>query len=154
MGLGRDPERTPMQWDSSPNAGFSKTSPWLPLADDYEQVNVAAQREDPKSMLTLTRQLIALRRAEPALSVGSYRQLPAEGNLFAYVRADPESGERFAVVLNLGAEPDELPMEGEHGVLKGGTIRISTHLDRVEDKVRGSLALRPNEGVVVELASR
>src|SRR5688500_7530759 len=72
MGLGRDPERTPMQWDDGPNAGFAPpgATPWLPLAEDYRTVNVARQREDPKSLLTLYRRLIQLRRAEAALSVG------------------------------------------------------------------------------------
>lgn len=55
MGLGRDPQRSPMQWDSSPNAGFCSPTvkPWLPIADDYKQVNVAAQRDDRHSMLSL-----------------------------------------------------------------------------------------------------
>src|SRR5919198_758685 len=71
LGLGRDPERTPMQWDSSPNAGFTTGTPWLPIAADYQTVNVAVERDDPASMLTLYRRLIALRRATPALAVGS-----------------------------------------------------------------------------------
>ena len=44
IGLGRDPERTPMQWSAAPQAGFSTAEPWLPLAEDFAQVNVAAQR--------------------------------------------------------------------------------------------------------------
>src|SRR6185503_17285360 len=62
IGLGRDPERTPMQWDASPNAGFTSGTPWLPLAANYRTANVAAEHDDPASMLTLYRRLIALRR--------------------------------------------------------------------------------------------
>src|SRR3984893_8653278 len=64
LGLGRDPERTPMQWDSSPNAGFCSpgVEPWLPLPADYRQINVAVERDDPHSLLTLTCRLIELRR--------------------------------------------------------------------------------------------
>ncbi len=51
--LGRDPERTPMQWDATPNAGFTTGGPWLPVAEDYATVNVATQRDDPRSMLSL-----------------------------------------------------------------------------------------------------
>src|SRR5205085_3716774 len=58
MGLGRDPERTPMQWDQGPGAGFTAGTPWLPLAQDYRTVNVRAQRGDPKSILSLYRRLI------------------------------------------------------------------------------------------------
>ena len=68
-----------MQWDAGPNAGFTTGTPWLPLADDWRTVNVAAERADPCSILTLYQRLIALRRAEPALSVGSWRPLPAFG---------------------------------------------------------------------------
>src|SRR5262249_48763806 len=68
----RDPERTPMQWDASPYAGFSPVEPWLPLADDYAVVNVTAERADPRSQLALVHQLLALRREYAVLAVGSY----------------------------------------------------------------------------------
>ena len=142
LGLGRDPERTPMQWDASPNAGFTTGDPWLPLGADYPRLNVAAQRDDPRSMLTLHRRLIALRRTEPALSVGSYREVEAEGDLLAYLRE--QSGRRFLVALNLGHAPCELALEG------AGRVVLSTHLDR-EEGVSGSVNLRADEGVVMEL---
>src|SRR5207237_2009062 len=69
-GLGRDPERTPMQWNARPNAGFTDARPWLPIGADFATVNVEAQRDDPRSILNLYRQLIALRRAEPATEAG------------------------------------------------------------------------------------
>src|SRR5215212_11925476 len=67
LGLGRDPERTPMPWDERAQGGFTTGEPWLPLGADVETVNVAAQATDPRSILSLTRALLALRRAEPAL---------------------------------------------------------------------------------------
>src|SRR3954470_8021806 len=73
IGLGRDPERTPMQWEAGINAGFSATEPWLPIAPNASTVNVAAQAPDPAPILSLYRTLIQLRRAESALSVGDYR---------------------------------------------------------------------------------
>src|SRR5262249_10845108 len=65
MGFGRDPERTPMQWDTTPNAGFCPpgVEPWLPVNADYAQRNVDMQRNDPRSMFTLTHRLLHLRRA-------------------------------------------------------------------------------------------
>jgi alpha-glucosidase len=66
LGLGRDPERTPMQWSAEPHAGFSTVEPWLPVAADFGTHSVARERDDPRSMLTLYRRLIALRRAAPA----------------------------------------------------------------------------------------
>ena len=144
IGLGRDPERTPMQWDAGPNAGFTSGTPWLPLADDYERVNVAAERGDPRSMLTLYQRLIALRRATPALEIGSYARVLADGDLLAYIRA--AGGRRFLIALNLGSQEQTLDLR----TLRGRVV-LSTHLDREGEPADGTLALRADEGAIVEL---
>jgi len=142
----RDPERTPMQWDASPNAGFTTApEPWLPVASDYRDYNVEQEREDPKSFLTLHRRLIDLRQSEPALNAGSLAQLDTDGDLVAYERAD--GGTRFLVALNLGAGPASLPLDGRRG-----QITLTTHLDRLGDDVSGALELRGDEGVIVRLS--
>ena len=156
MGLGRDPERTPMQWDAGPNAGFAAPAarPWLPVAEDFAKVNVRAQREDPKSMLSLTRRLIALRRAEPALSVGAYEPIDAPDDVIAYTRRDPETDRRFLVVLNLCNEPRTfLPTGGGERRIRrvDGPILLSTHLDREGDAAAGDVTLRADEGVIIRL---
>src|SRR5206468_4749209 len=69
--LSRDPARTPMQWDSSTNAGFTTGKPWLRLDKSYPRVNVDAQKNDRYSMLSLFRRLIALRHTTPALYAGT-----------------------------------------------------------------------------------
>jgi len=143
LGLGRDPERTPMQWDASPNAGFTTGRPWLPVAADYRALNVAAQEGDPRSMLTLHRRLITLRRAEPALAVGRYAGVPATGDLLAYRRE--HEGRAVVVALNLGARPAYLHLDGR------GRVALSTHLDREGEAVGRRLDLRADEGVVVAL---
>src|SRR6185503_19500428 len=108
-GLGGDPERTPMQWSAAPNAGFTTGTPWLPVADDYATVNVETQRDDPASMLSLHRRLIALRRAEPALAVGAIGSIRAIGDVLAYVRS---FGDRqFLMALNLSSSPALLPSQ-------------------------------------------
>ncbi|HET7478582.1 MAG TPA: alpha-amylase family glycosyl hydrolase [Rubrobacteraceae bacterium] len=146
IGLGRDPERTPMQWDGSANAGFcpEDVTPWLPVAEDYEQANVATEREDPVSMLSLHRRLLALRRAEPALSAGSYEPVEADGDLLAYVRE--REGRRFLVALNLGHEPRSF----EHPEIRG-RVALTTRLDRAGEEADGALKLRGDEGVIVEI---
>ena len=95
-------------------------------------------------MLTLHRRLLALRRAEPALAVGSYAPVRADGDILAYKRA--EDGRRFLIVLNLGHRcrsfvSDEID----------GRLVLSTNLDRDDERVAGALELRVDEGVVVEL---
>jgi len=103
LGLGRDPERTPMQWDSGPRAGFcpAGVAPWLPVNANAATVNVARQRAIPDSMLNFTRQLLTLRRARPALSLGSYQALDADGQRLAYLRTAGD--DRCLIVLNFDA---------------------------------------------------
>lgn len=144
LGLGRDPQRSPMQWNAGPNAGFTAGAPWLPIADDYSAVNVETERNDAASMLTLYKRLITLRRAEPALSVGDYVPLNAEGNLIAYIRQNGKS--RFLVALNLGQQPNEFPLKTFRGV-----IVLATYLDRKGETAEGTLSLRENEGLIVKL---
>jgi alpha-glucosidase len=107
-------------------------------------VNVAVEREDPRSILSLHRRLISLRRAEPALSVGEYSPLESAGDVLAYLR---ERGDRrLAILLNLGGAPQVHPL----GPFEGKVL-LSTHLDREGETARGTMDLRPNEGVVLEL---
>ena len=144
-GFGRDPARTPMQWDDSPNAGFCPpgVEPWLPLAENYRTINVAAQRHDPTSMLTLTRALIGLRRAAPALNMGSIRTLDAPDGLLAYLREAPN--ERYLIVLNFTDQPQGALLPE---AFSSANIVLSTYLDRNELVTNRELRLRPNEGIV------
>ena len=156
MGLGRDPERTPMQWDGSDGAAFTRAGvePWLPLADDYRDVNVAAQRDDPASYLSLYRRLIELRRREPALSVGEYEPLARPddaGEVIAYRRRAGDR--RFLVVLNLSGRPQTFRRPDGATESLPGRIALSTCLDRDQEPVARTLELRPNEGVVVEVVN-
>lgn len=75
--LGRDPERTPMQWGSGPGAGFTKGEPWLPLNPDWRERNVEAQAADPASTLAWYKSLLGLRRSREALRSGSISFLDA-----------------------------------------------------------------------------
>jgi alpha-glucosidase len=143
-GPGRDPERTPMRWDSSPNAGFSGGRPWLPMGDALDAINVAAQRDDPNSMLSLVRRLIATRRAQPALTLGSWSLVSAAGDVLAYERSVPDK--RLLILLNLGAEDASTAAAN----FVRGRVLVSTHADRDGEAVSNALHLRPNEGLLVE----
>jgi alpha-glucosidase len=97
--LGRDPERTPMQWDGEINAGFTNGAPWLRLNPDYRQRNVVAQQADANSVLNFYKQLLRLRKESPALRRGSFTALlkqPTE--VLAYLRQTPE--QTLLVALN------------------------------------------------------
>ena len=93
-----------MQWDGSPNAGFTAGDAVAAARRTTTRGrNVAAQRDDPDSMLSLYRRLLALRRAEPALVAGAYSPAGAGDDWLAYLRHFADR--RFLVVLNLGPEP-------------------------------------------------
>lgn len=146
IGLSRDPQRSPMQWSAEPNAGFSTRPGWLPAAQDYPQVNVAARRADERSIFHLYRALIACRNTSPALLRGDYRALTlTTHSAFAFLRQ--HGTERVIVALNFSEQwlTLHLPEFGR------GQVQLSTHLDR-RDAVRlASLDLRAHEGLVIRV---
>jgi alpha-glucosidase len=141
-GLGRDGCRTPMRWDSTTHAGFSSVEPWLPLGDARDQHNVVSQRGDNTSIFRLYRRLMDLRRKRPALSLGSYGSVRADGNLLVFTRK--HGRERLLVALNFGGTPVAAECVGR--------VLVSSAADRAGETVRGSLNLRANEGAIVELS--
>jgi alpha-glucosidase len=146
LGLGRDPERTPMQWNGDQHAGFTTFRPWLPLPEDYRTVNVAVEQNHPTSILNLHRRLIELRRAEPALAIGEFAPLPADGDLMAYVRKADER--RLLIVLNFGPQSQTFNLSELQCC---ASLLLSTYLDRGRENLDDVLELRGNEGVIVEL---
>jgi len=143
MGLGRDPERTPMQWSAGEHAGFTTGTPWLRLAADWPTHNVEAQSHDAGSMLALYRRLIALRRAQPALNRGNYEALETEGEVLAYARNC--EGQRLVVLLNFGATSAPI---SPTLMLRQPIVLASTDPARAE-LINGLLVLAPHEGVVI-----
>jgi alpha-glucosidase len=143
-GLNRDPERTPMRWDHTPNAGFSEGEPWLPMGANLRERHVSALKEDERSLLWLYKRLIALRRSEPALRTGAYVPERSCNDLLIYRRVAGD--ERVLIALNLLPEPRRLQFDGRAGVL------LSTHLDQFHgDTVAGPIILRPDEGFAIKL---
>ena len=140
-GNGRDPARTPMRWDGSPKAGFTDGAPWLPVGDPAG-ANVSEQSADPRSTLSLHRALVALRREAPALSVGRYEAIDADGDLLAFRRSHAERD--LVVILNFGPAAARFPLDG--GPFE---TLLSTHLDRAGHEPAGPVTLRPDEGVVL-----
>jgi alpha-glucosidase len=147
--VGRDPERTPMQWDASPNAGFAAPSvrTWLPLAADYATRNVAIQSKEPTSMLSFYRALTGLRQAEPALTIGAYRSVDAgAADVFAYLRSHDAT--RLLVVLNFGGEARRLDLSAVAGRAE---LLLSTEMTAPRPVALTDLTLGPNEGLILLL---
>jgi alpha-glucosidase len=145
FGIGRDPARTPMRWDSSENAGFSAAPPWLPVAADYVASNVEAQRGDPASILSLYKELLRLRRAEKALSVGAYRSEHADDDTLVFSRS--HDGVTWLAAFNFAAEKRTVQLPGANPAVE---IALSTLMDRagVESDY---VELRPYEAVLGRL---
>ena len=135
---GRDAGRTPMQWSDVPGGGFTDADrPWLPLGD-VAAANVAAQREDPDSVLTLCRDVIAYRRRHPELVMGDYRSLPAPEGVWAFGR-----GESHVVVLNMTSSP-----AGLDGL--AGTVGLCTDRARNREVADSPLLMTAYEGLILE----
>jgi alpha-glucosidase len=114
---GRDGERTPMQWNDSANAGFS-TAPttWLPVAADYKTVNVAAESNEPDSLLNWNKKLIAMRKNNPALRDGSMTMLDkTNANVLSYLRQGAAGKPSVVVALNFTAQPQTVSLNGVTG---------------------------------------
>ena len=141
LGLGRDPVRTPMPWSFEPHGGFTRGRPWLPLGAEAQARNVAAQADDPRSMLSLYRALIRLRRASDALSTGDVRLLCATGAALAYERRLGD--ERLIVALNMTSRATSLRVGPP-----ACEALLSTRLDD-PGAFGEAIALRPDEGLVL-----
>jgi alpha-glucosidase len=143
--FGRDLQRTPMQWDASPSGGFTRGTPWLALGDPTVR-SVAAQTDDPASLLSLYRRLIALRRASPALRRGALSlipDLPAE--VVGWTRSSAE--ERILLVANMGDGPASVDLSTIAGA---GEVLAATG-SRQGPLALGDVGLEPLEGLLVRL---
>ena len=100
----RDNARTPMQWDDTPNAGFTTGTPWLMVNPNYKEINVARAVADPDSVFHYYQKLIALRKSHPVLTEGDFTLLEAEHpQLFVYRRQNADR--ELLVVCNFSDEP-------------------------------------------------
>ncbi len=146
---GRDPERTPMQWDATEHAGFSTATPWLPISKDHETVNVATQEKDPQSMLTLYKTLIAFRNNSDTLLRGTYASIDTiSPDVFAYVRET--NTEKLLVMINFSSATINEPLVGTAG--NSHRLLITSHLDiPTETEIIGTLTLRPHEACLLRV---
>ena len=149
VAVSRDLERTPMQWDDSPYAGFSTVEPWLPVAADYRSRNVKVQNADPHSMLQMVRQLIRIRQTAPALNHGSYLPISVfDDDVMAYLRASGK--ETILVILNFGKKERVVNLAGNSQ--KSQTILLSTQLDRSDEVSLNALNIRGHEGLIIRMS--
>jgi alpha-glucosidase len=140
---GRDGERTPMQWDGSANAGFTRGTPWLPVPLSYKTVNVASELKDPASVLQVYRRLLALRHENRALLDGDYVALnESDTNVLSYLRR--YKNEAVLVVLNMSSQPQLVSFDlGPQGFAVQSASTLFTTMGRGSKVSLLHLSLEP-----------
>jgi alpha-glucosidase len=145
----RDACRSPMQWDNSPQSGFSSSAPWMTVHPDFPYRNAAAQRDDPESLYNVYRKLIALRKEHKALQEGLYMPLTFEPKtLMAYLRQTKD--EMILVAINFGRKPVRLFL-GSDLAGKTWNLLLSTRREKLEQPQGNAIRLLGNEALVVDL---
>ena len=140
---GRDNARTPMQWSSEANAGFTTGTPWLPVNPNYTAINAEAALADPDSVFWHYKKLIALRKEYPVFVEGDFTLLEEEHpNLFVYQRGTGE--EQILVVCNFGGGETRWTLPA---LWQDAQVLISNYSDRAD-------TLRPWEAMILHHTAR
>lgn len=133
---GRDGCRTPMPWTTGHNMGFTEGEPWLPLAAEHRGLSVEEQADDPDSMLSFAREVIAFRKTSPAMTVGDIAFAQMDAPIIAFVREHED--EAIACVFNFSDQPqvfdhptlaaaDLLPLRAGEAELRGDSVGLSPY---------------------------
>jgi alpha-glucosidase len=147
-GAGRDPCRTPLQWNAGPNAGFTTEgiTPWLPIAENHQIINMETELEDPQTMLNLYRKLLTFRRLSPALHSGRQASIdPVPDNCFAFIRE--LDNEKIINVFNFGKAQEYVNLH-RFGNLE---IIVSTGMNRSGKTDASNVEISPAEGLVLRV---
>lgn len=138
---GRDNARTPMQWDDSPNAGFTEGKPWIGVNPNYRDINVASALSEPDSIFWHYKKLVALRKQYPVLVYGDFQQILAEHpQIFAWLRTLGD--EQVLVMNNFSGHSLSLEIPESMQTWQGDCL-ISSYAPR--DSLAASLELQPYE---------
>ncbi|MGE5495305.1 MAG: alpha-glucosidase [Burkholderiales bacterium] len=132
----RDNSRTPMQWSAEPGAGFTAGEPWLSINKNHKFINAAAQINDPDSVLSFYKKMIALRANSDVLVSGEFRLIRASGSLFIYERE--KNGQVYRVLLNFGKRTKKAAADGK--------VIISNY-----DSTEYDGSLKPYEAVLLDV---
>ncbi len=145
----RENARTPIQWNTSANAGFTSATPWIKVNPDYENgVNVEAQLKTKHSVLSYFKDITALRQAHPALVYGDYECIrPEHERVYCYTRTQED--QRFLILLNFSDEVERfsLPLSLSYN----RKIKLISNDKILDDKTFKEFLLRPWQAIVYKL---
>ena len=155
---GRDGERTPMQWTSGPQSGFSSNPrTWLPIGSGYETINVATEAADPHSLLHWYERLIELRRSNATMRNGGTIMLDSTNpNVLSYLRTAPRGSRPILISLNMSAQPQTLQLDlGPAGIHTTAIHTLLSDADALNsDTTLTGVTLPPFASWVAELQQR
>lgn len=139
----RDNARTPMQWNSSENAGFSGSgiTPWLKINKNYKEINALNQTIDPSSVLSYYKKILRLRKSNPILIYGSYERIPSDKNIFAYSRTYNDA--TIYVYLNFSEKVQTLSTDIIYANILLGNLKKEGFIEIISE-------LQPYEAIVFE----
>lgn len=137
----RDKSRTPMQWNSGSNAGFSEVAPWITVPEDASQTNVENQEGNPESMLSFYKRLLKLRKEHTSFQTGEYEFLRYQDGMIFYMRSNEL--ERTFVALNFSDEGKSLELE-----LKNMNLLLSNKRNSLEGS--DVLKISANEVIILK----
>lgn len=141
--VNRDNARSPMQWDATPNAGFTTSSnPWLPVNENHKTINVESEAKDPRSLLNFYKKLISIHNSNEILCLGTFRPYKTCGDLFAFSRS--LKGKSVLVLINLGKKTINVP---EALSRVSGFVILSNYVDGKASNRK----LRPYESLIIQL---
>ena len=146
--MSRDNARTPMQWTSGENAGFTKGTAWLKINPDYKEINVEDQENNPDSVLNYYRKLVALRKSDEFKNVFTYGEFIPEYEEMDHIEAFCRKGAatRILVAANFGTDAASIELKGD--VKK---VLLSNQKDETVDCTKNRLNLKSCEVVVLEM---
>jgi oligo-1,6-glucosidase len=142
----RDQARTPVQWDSSPGAGFTTGTPWMAINPDHTEVNAAAEVGQPGSVFEHYRQLIELRHADPVITDGAFELLlPQDPAIWAFLRRGQDAELLVAANFSAGEVSAALPLDGGWA---DAAVVLSSLTGQLPLALLPGLRLRPWESVI------
>ena len=142
---GRDNSRTPMQWTSEPQSGFTTGKPWMKVNPNYPDINVEQNLNDPDSIYHYYRKMIELRKSEDTLIYGTY-DLIAEDHTQVYAYTRTLNDERYAVIVNMFDEEASVDLSNNLSFLE---LKMANY--QIEDELNANLVLRPYEARVYKI---
>ena len=139
----RDNSRTPIQWNDEQNAGFTTGIPWIPIADNYKQINAKNSLSDENSIFYHYKKLISLRKQYDIISDGTFKMILKDNNkIFAYIRE--HKNQKLLVINNFYGENVNISLDKD--LIKNNKILISNYKD--ENILNENMTIKPYESIV------